>query len=186
MMKGRTENTRKWVVLLCAGVVSMTGCYTRRPPAVTFGRYGTLQPPVVPAAVAKPLDAPPEIATEGVTAPPELAIVRSAPARPRVVPTPTAEPGKPEQQPEPGIAPEFSAQEVESAKAETQRNLDMMEKNLTLSSGKRLNASQEDLVSKVRGFAENAREAMKSGDWVRAKNLSKKAEVLSQELAASL
>jgi hypothetical protein len=82
--------------------------------------------------------------------------------------------------------PEFSAQELEEAKAETQRNLDMTEKNLTVSSGKRLNASQQDLVSKVHGFADNAREAMKSGDWVRAKNLSKKAEVLSEELAASL
>ena len=145
-----------------------------------------MQPPVVPPAAGTQLDTPPEIATEGVAAPPELAIARSAPAKPRVAPTPAAEPGKAEKQPEPGIAPEFSAEEAQSAKAETQRNLDMMEKNLTLSSGKRLNASQEDLVSKVRGFAENAREAMKSGDWVRAKNLSKKAEVLSEELAASL
>jgi len=84
------------------------------------------------------------------------------------------------------MAPEFSTQEVEAAKAEIQRNLDMMEKNLTLSFGRSLNAAQQDLVSKVHGFAENAREAMKSGDWVRAKNLSKKAEVLSEELAASL
>jgi hypothetical protein len=51
--------------------------------------------------------------------------------------------------------------------------------------GKRLNAMQTDLVSKVRGFADNAREAMKSGDWVRAKNFSSKAEVLSEQLAAS-
>jgi len=145
-----------------------------------------MQPPVVPPAVATQLDSPPDIATEGVATPPELSIARSAPAKPRVVPTPTTEPGKPEKQPEPGIAPEFSAQEVEEAKTETQHNLDMMEKNLTLSSGKSLNASQQDLASKVRGFADNARDAMKSGDWVRAKNLSKKAAVLSEELAASL
>ena len=185
-MKVRTENTGTWAVLFCAGAMFLTGCYARRPPTATWGRYATMQPPVVPPAVAKPLDAPPEIATEGVTAAPEVAIAPSAPARPRVVPTPAAEPSKPEKQPEPKIVPEFSAEEVESAKAETQRNLDMMEKNLTMSSGKKLNASQEDLVSKVRGFAENARDAMKGGDWVRAKNLSKKAEVLSEELAASL
>lgn len=186
MMKERSKRSRKRALLLCAAVVSMTGCYARRPPTATFGRYATMQPPVVPPAVGSQLDAPPDIATEGVAAPPELAIARSAPAKPRAAPTPSTESGKPEKQPEPGIAPEFSAQEVEEAKTETQRNLDMMEKNLTLSSGKRLNASQQDLVSKVRGFAENARDAMKNGDWVRAKNLSKKAEVLSEELAASL
>jgi hypothetical protein len=49
-----------------------------------------------------------------------------------------------------------------------------------------LNATQQDLVSKVRGFADNAREAMRSGEWVRAKNLSSKAEVLSEQLATSL
>lgn len=185
-MKERCERSRKWTLLWCAAVVFMTGCYTRRPPTATFGRYATMQPPVVPPAVGTQLDAPPDIATEGVAAPPELAIARSAPAKPRVVPPPSAEPGKPEKQPEPGIAPEFSAQEAEAAKAETQRNLDEMEKNLTQSSGKTLNASQQDLVSKVRGFAENARDAMKNGDWVRAKNLSKKAAVLSEELAASL
>jgi exosome complex RNA-binding protein Csl4 len=61
-----------------------------------------------------------------------------------------------------------------------------VEKHLTLALGRTLNAAQQDLISKVRGFTENAREAMRSGDWVRAKNLSKKAEVLSDQLAASL
>ena len=125
-MKGRSEGRRKWAVRLCAVSVSMAGCYTRRPPTATFGRYATMQPPVVPPAVATQLDSPPDIATEGVATPPELSIARSAPAKPRVVPTPTTEPGKPEKQPEPGIAPEFSAQEVEEAKTETQHNLDMM------------------------------------------------------------
>jgi hypothetical protein len=45
---------------------------------------------------------------------------------------------------------------------------------------------QEDLASKVRGFGDNAREAMRSGDWARAKSLAKKAEVLSEQLAGSL
>ena len=185
-MAERSGNPRKWLALLCAGAAWTAGCYTKRPPQVTFARYATLQPPVVPAAARKGLDAPPEFDTETVSAPPELAVARSVPARPHVTPAPTAETGKPEKPAEPGMAPEFSTQEVEAAKAEIQRNLDMMEKNLTLSFGRSLNAAQQDLVSKVHGFAENAREAMKSGDWVRAKNLSKKAEVLSEELAASL
>jgi len=61
----------------------------------------------------------------------------------------------------------------------------LVERNLTLAQGKKLNPTQQDLASKVRGFADNAREAMRTGDWVRAKNLSKKAEVLSEQLAES-
>jgi len=75
--------------------------------------------------------------------------------------------------------------ELTAAKAETQHNLDLVERNLTLAQGKKLNPAQQDLASKVRGFADNAREAMRTGDWVRAKNLSKKAEVLSEQLAGS-
>src|SRR5262252_2115258 len=112
-MAERSGNPRKWLALLCAGAAWAAGCYTKRPPQVTFARYATLQPPVVPAA---------------------------------------AETGKPEKPAEPGMAPEFSNQEVEAAKAEIQRNLDMMEKNLTLSFGRTLNAAQQDLVSKVHGF----------------------------------
>jgi iron uptake system EfeUOB component EfeO/EfeM len=87
---------------------------------------------------------------------------------------------------EPTIAPGLTTEELKTAKAETQQNLDMVEKNLTLAWGKTLNATQQDLVSKVRGFVENAREAVRSGDWERAKNLSKKAKVLSGQLAAGL
>jgi hypothetical protein len=72
------------------------------------------------------------------------------------------------------------------ARAEAQHSLDVAEKNLNMTQGKKLNATQEDLASKVRGFGDNAREAMRSGDWARAKSLAKKAEVLSAQLAGSL
>jgi hypothetical protein len=73
-----------------------------------------------------------------------------------------------------------------AARAETEHNLELAEKNLAPAGGRQLNATQQDVISKVRSFAESAREAMKSGDWERARNLSKKAEVLSEQLAASL
>ena len=75
---------------------------------------------------------------------------------------------------------------MEAAKTDSERSLDAAEKNLAMASGRNLNPIQQDLASKVRGFSDNAREAMKSGDWLRAKNLSKKAEVLSAQLASSL
>lgn len=185
-MNTRSDRSRKWLALLCAGVVWTVGCFTKRTPRPSITTMVSLRPPLVPIAARAELNELPEIPAENVTAPPDLAVMRSAPAKPRVAPAPVTEPAKPEKEPEPGIAPEFSAQELEAAKAETQHNLDLMDKNLTLAWGRSLNATQQDLISKVRGFAENAREAMKSGDWVRAKNLSKKAEVLSEELATSL
>jgi hypothetical protein len=117
--------------------------------------------------------------------PPEIVPNHAQPPRPHVAAPVAQEPVAPSKQAEPTIAPEVPTQEIMAAKAETQRNLDLAEKNLMLAQGKKLNAAQEDLASKVRGFADNAREAMRNGDWVRAKNLSSKAEVLSEELAAS-
>jgi len=184
-MKVQTGISRMGLALLCAVVVWTNGCFTRRTPAPAFGKTVSLHPPVVPAPVGGELLAPPEIPMEASEAP-ELATVRSVPPRPRVAQPPAGDTGKAEKEPEPRIAPELSSAEMDAAKAETEQNLDAMKKNLTMASGRSLNASQQDLMSKVRGFAESAREAMRSGDWVRAKNLSKKAEVLSEELVDSL
>ena len=185
-MDARTEARKKWVALLCLCVVWTAGCFTRRPPAKTIVYFVPFEHPVVPVAAVVQLEAPPDILSDVPEAPPELAISRSAPVRPHVAPPPAPEHAPVEKATEPVIAPELTAQEVNTAVAETQRNLDQMEKNLTLAFGRTLNPAQQDLISKVRGFAESAREAMRNSDWVRAKNLSKKAEVLSEELAASL
>ena len=184
-MKAPNQGSKKWFVLLCAGMVSVTGCLTRRPPKATFGNYWNSQPAIVPVRSGADLDPPPQFDFEPIAASSDLAVAR-IPARPRVVQAPAAEPARNDREPEPRITPEFSAEELESAKTETQHNLELIDKNLNLSSGRSLNASQQDLASKVRGFADNARDAMKSGDWMRARNLAKKAEVLSEELAASL
>ena len=184
-MSAASERSKKGLALLCIAVLWTSGCLFRQPPRASIANKVSLRSPVVPAAVAADLDAPPEIPVEAAALP-ELATMRSAPPRPHVALAPAAEPTKPEAEPEPRIAPEISSAEVDAARAETRNNLDTMQKNLALASGKPLNASQQDLISKVRGFAKNAREAMRSGDWVRAKNLSKKAEVLSEELVDSL
>jgi hypothetical protein len=181
----RNDISKIGFALLCAAVVSTSGCFTRRSPAPSIGKTVTLRPPTVPAPAGGELLAPPDIPVEA-SEPPELATIRSVPPRPRVAPPPSGDAGKAEKEPEPRIVPELSSVEMDAAKAETEQNLDTMKKNLTAASGRILNASQQDLMSKVRGFAESAREAMRSGDWMRAKNLSKKAEVLSEELVDSL
>ena len=108
-----------------------------------------------------------------------------AAARPRVAAAPPAEPPQVEKAAGPIILPDLTADKLNAAKAETQQSLDAAESKLGQTQGKQLNATQEDVASKVRGFMESAREAMKNGDWERAKNQAKKAEVLAMQLTGN-
>jgi hypothetical protein len=84
------------------------------------------------------------------------------------------------------IAPQLTPQESAVAQQQTNQSLSIAEKNLQFAHGKNLNAAQSDLVSKIRGFIKDAREAAQIADWSRARSLAKKAQVLSEELAGSL
>lgn len=141
--------------------------------------------PVLPTGHSAELESPPDMPVETPEEPPEIGAERLPPTKPRVTTSEPAESTRAEKHVEPTIAPEVNTEELTEAKTETQHNLDVAEKNLLLTQGKSLNSTQVDLASKVRGFAENAREAMRSGDWVRAKNLSSKAQLLSEQLASS-
>ncbi|HEV2194361.1 MAG TPA: hypothetical protein VGR55_02210 [Candidatus Acidoferrum sp.] len=116
--------------------------------------------------------------------------IRSAPPRPHVNASPApasnasaADAEKPEA---PTIAAQLSKEEFAAAQQETHQSLDIAEKNLASTDNKRLNPAQKDLVSKIKGFLKDAREAAQAGDWARARNLAKKAQVLSEELVRSV
>jgi hypothetical protein len=184
-MNTETKATRKWLVLVCACAVGMAGCFTKRPASARLNMI-RFEHPVMPAMTEAELGPPPVMPFEAVAAPTQLVTIHGLPARPRVAPAPAAGPAAAEKSAEPTIAPELTTEESQAAKSDTQRNLDLVEKHLTVAWGRKLNTSQQDLVSKIHGFSDNAREAMRAGDWVRARNLSKKAVVLSEQLAASL
>ena len=80
------------------------------------------------------------------------------------------------------MAPELTEAQVSAARAATQKSLAVAEHNLDSAKGKTLNTAQQDLVSKIQGFVDSAREAMKNNDWPRAQIQASKAEVLSQEI----
>ena len=84
------------------------------------------------------------------------------------------------------IAPQLSPAETTIAQQQTNQSLARAERNLAVTKGESLNEAQSDLVSKIRGFVKDAREAAQIGDWSRARSLAKKAQVLSEELAGSL
>lgn len=134
------------------------------------------------------LDAP-EISLDLVPLAALMVPVRMTPPRPRVIPPSSPAPTAPvaEEKPEaPAIALQLSQEESAAAQQETNQSLDIAEKNLAATQGKRLNASQADLASKIKGFLKDAREAVQAGDWARARNLAKKAQVLSEELVRSV
>lgn len=179
------------VAASCACILLVSGCARRQVRATPFP-WNTL-------AYARPLaptGAPLEIeesedplagATLDVQPPPSaLAIARSVPARPRLPASNSAQNEAANRRDVPQIAPQLTAAETSAAQHQTSQSLSVAERNIGAADGKALNAMQQDLASKVRSFMAEAREAANSGDWTRAKNAAKKAEVLSQELASSL
>jgi hypothetical protein len=100
---------------------------------------------------------------------------RPAPSEP-VAPKPDA----------PQIAPQLTPAEQAAAEKQAKKDIDTAENNLQVAYGKQLNATQHDLVEKIRGFLGQSREALRTEDWTRAQSLAQKARVLSVELVNSL
>jgi hypothetical protein len=145
--------------------------------------------PSIPRALPASQDPAAEIPDLQMEIPetPKLASVRMVPARPRMAVTPPVENGSAPPKPvEPIIAPQMTTQETEEARRVTQQSLEAAERNLSATRGRNLNAMQLDLASKVRGFMDDARQAMGNVDWTRARALANKAQVLSEELARTL
>jgi hypothetical protein len=82
--------------------------------------------------------------------------------------------------------PELSAQETAAAQQQFSESVANAERNLAIAKNKNLSVPQTDAVSKVNAFLIEAREASAEGDWGRARNLAKKAQILSEDLVASL
>jgi hypothetical protein len=119
--------------------------------------------------------------------PDHMITVRTSPPRPHINAPPSAATGNDAEKLEaPTIALQVTPQESAVAQQQTKQSLGIAEKNLESARGKNLNAAQSDLVSKIRGFIKDAREAAQITDWSRARSLAKKAQVLSEELAGSL
>ena len=141
--------------------------------------------PLHPAELADLSSDPlPDLQPEAPTFPLQLIPAKSV-VRPRVV-APAAGNARDAEKPEvPMIAPQLSPQESVAAQVQANESLGVAERNLASVTGKQLNSAQSDLVSKIQGFIKDARDAAKAGDWVRARSLAKKAQVLSEELVGS-
>lgn len=152
--------------------------------------------PVVAAPAPAPAPAPAETQPATETPPPTEPKPTEAPKEsvPELaVPTPAPKPAVPEPKPTPAapavppprIAPQLSPERQAELERKTNEALAAAEKNLEQSYGKKLNATQHDLVQKIQGFLAQSREAIQAKDWMRASTLAEKARVLSVELVRS-
>jgi outer membrane murein-binding lipoprotein Lpp len=182
----RRDGASIFLGALFSTAILLSGCAARKKPTIPWSTAVLVRPVVQQHSegTAATDEVAPDISIEVPAPLPPLAT--RTPARPRsaaLPPNPGVAPGKPEA---PQIVPELSTQESTSLQRESDQSLNAAERNLAAASGKSLNAAQADLASKVRSFTSDAREAGRAGDWARARDLAKKAQVLSEELARSL
>ena len=131
-------------------------------------------PPALPTSVAPPPAA--------VTIQPPKPAAPRRPAEDQPADTESEQPAHP---PAPQISPQLSPSDQATYQRKTGDDTATTEKNLRETSGKQLNAAQQDLVGKIRSFLSQSRDASKDGDWARAQNLAQKARLLSDELINS-
>ena len=162
----------------------------RKRPAIPWAMAVQVKPITSPrpaTAEGIPEDEVPDLRPEAPSFPLRLITTRSAPPRPHVAAPPSAGAGKDAEKSGAALlVPQLSLAETAAAQQQTNESLRAAEKNLEATRGKRLNAAQVDLVSKIREFIKDAREAATNADWALARSLSKKAQVLSEELVAAL
>jgi hypothetical protein len=177
---------------ICACALVASGCAERNNtkahvksiPWASTARKSPIVPQFVNASYQEAVETP-ELALDIEPPPSPLVVINSVPARPRV-PVSSSAVGSSVKFEPPTIVPQLTAQETEAAQQQTNLSLSIAERNVGFTRGRTLNAAQSDLVSKVRSFVTEAREAAHNGDWTRASNAAKKAQVLSEELARSL
>jgi hypothetical protein len=181
------------LAFLVAASLLLSGCAEKHTRVVPWATAIQVRPHVPASA---PGDHPPLIEESAPDLPwafeasaANLVVTRQ-PARPRVAAAqPAPEPpgtGTATETQAPLLVPQLSQQETAAAQQQMNDSIAAAQRNLVSAKNHRLNSLQTDLASKVNSFLEESRIAAKEGDWTRAKNLAKKAQVLSEELAQSL
>jgi hypothetical protein len=183
---------RFWYLGLCALGVVFTGCAAQQTPKAKTFPWATVKSvrPVLPNLAASSsdvivVDTLVEVELDVPPPPSPLAGSQSMPQRPRIPAIPPGPSASSRPEP-PQITPQLTAEETAAAQQQTNLSLSIAERNITASQGRALNAAQSDLASKVHSFVTEARDAAHVGDWTRASNAAKKAQVLSEELARTL
>lgn len=175
-------------LLICGAIVLLGGCAERKARAFPWAT-AVLVKPNVPTAHDPTAGTAPDIAPDFRIEPPsslgKILAVRTGPVPPRArtqnsTPSENANGSKSSL-----LVPELSPGESAAAQAQFSQNVAATERNLAATRGKSLTPAQQDTISKINGFLAEAREAAGEGDWARARNLARKAQILSEDLVGS-
>jgi hypothetical protein len=159
------------------------GCPTK-PVHHDLGKNGLIKPPRV---VARDVDTTPPVISQSAWPLPVVLRIPPPIAPPVRHPQSTTEPeSEPVKAEAPQISPQLSPDVLARAQASYEQNMRIAQQNLDSANGKKLNATQEDMSDKIRGFLKQAQEAKAISDWSRASSLAEKAKLLSDELVKSL
>jgi hypothetical protein len=180
------------LVLLSLGT---TSCWFRKPPRAFIPPPASpkpviaTSPPEVPAAPEIDAEAtatlPPDLPSTMPTAPPPPAApARRAPtaAAPRTTPPPAPTPETP---PPPKLGQIFTAVQLREYNQALDQSLERVRKALAVAAGKNLNASQTEIVNRIRTFQKQAEQAREQ-DLVTAVNLARRADLLARDLLERL
>lgn len=153
------------------------------------------------APVTLPPKPPAPISTPGTTKSPDSIPAPTTPApknpepatlspaltpKPDTLKRPATVVTEPDRPPAPEISPQMSQSDQVELTKQTQQYVTTAQQNLHRADGRELNTSQHDMADKIRGFLDQAQDAIRTSDWSRAKNLSQKAYLLSVELLKTL
>jgi hypothetical protein len=200
MPNRHTTLTQFALIVAAAAPLLSAGCAQKKvaaAPPVTVAPKPDVRPmTLAPDTDATPpletaVESPPSIPTPSTTAQVTLEPSRAVPPPHRAA---TAQPSSEENteqeannRPEPPtITPELSPSDQAAKQREIEDDSAVATHNLQIVSGRQLNATQQDIVGKVREALAQASDAGKDGDWVRAQNLAHKARSLSVDLIESL
>lgn len=191
-------NARAAVLLaICAISIGVAGCDDKKvhaaapvaaaPAPAAAERPMSIAPDTDATPPSEAVATPPAVPTTDAVTPPAVAIPQPKPAVPRKPTEASAESTteQPAHPVAPQIAPQLSDTDQAAYFRRTDEDTKVAEQNLQQTSGKQLNAAQQDLVAKIRSFLSQSKDASKDGDWARAQNLAQKARLLSGELIGS-
>ena len=174
----------------CLGCIaiaaSMTGCAERKVRTLPWATAVLVRPnpPVPRTGTATAADLAPDIRIDPPANNGKIFSLKPAPMRPRTNSPSQSEPVDAANAA--NLVPELSPQETASARQQVADSFAVVERNLAKTRGRKLTPAQSDIVSKINGFVGESREASGQGDWARARNLAKKAQILSEDLVTSL
>ena len=179
---------RSRILLVLPALLALQGCAEKQVRVRPWAAAIAIRPNLPGSSVETQPDSlasAPDLSLEIPSLPSPLSLNKQ-PVRPRVPAQLAPEAAESRKPPAPSLEPELSPQEIAAAQQQLNESTSVAQKNLEAAKGRSLNPTQADLTSKVSAFLQESKQAVREGDWTRAKNLAKKAEVLSQELAASL